>query len=61
MYGLNSPDHDVERNDGGNDAAFDVIIDGKGEDHRDDENLLLMSFRSPQKQLDRNTHKSQAV
>ena len=43
LRGLNSPDHDVEQNDGSNNAAFDVVMNGEGKDHRYDENLALVS------------------
>ena len=38
--GENLPNHDVEQDDSGNNAAFDVIIDGEGEHHGDDEDLF---------------------
>lgn len=33
------PDHDIKQNNSGNDAAFNVVVDGEGEYHRDDEDL----------------------
>jgi hypothetical protein len=36
----NSPNHDVEQNDSGNNAAFDVVIDGEGEHHGYNEDLF---------------------
>lgn len=59
----NIPNHDVEQNDGGNNATFDVVIDGEGEDHRNNEDLCMVSYRDgcTAGEGSRSTYKSQAV
>lgn len=36
---MNLPNNDVEKNDSGDDAAFDVIVNTKAQSHGDEEHL----------------------
>ena len=61
LPGLNSPDHDVEQNHGSNNAAFNVVMNGEGKDHRYDENLVLVSGGYGSSGPGRCAYKTQAV